>query len=203
MGLESLCPLETSVALCLTQSRHLMPVYLVGHLQPAIHPKESWLRWVDCVGGISLSSTVQAIWRQQSDCLIYILVAILKRESSMPQWRSSCSTVCTVHCSSAMKSLLELGSQCGTHTANRSEHFLKRQMKWLDKRKAHRGKVVPWDYTAGEWQNIEKIKAPLLPSKYHTHQITPYFTLNFVCLSVLWIRKLALSFSSWNVNVAK
>lgn len=33
---ESLC--LTSVALCLAQPRHLIPVYLVGQLHPAIHP---------------------------------------------------------------------------------------------------------------------------------------------------------------------
>lgn len=118
-------------------------------------------------------------WRERAPCLGEVLPA---------------APVYPVLCSNAVRCLLELGSKCGTQPANRSEPFLERQIKWLDKIKVCRDKVVPWSYS--RWvAKCGENKAPLLPSEYHTHQITHYFTSNVLCLSfILWITKVVLYF---------
>lgn len=158
-----------------------MPVYLVGHLQPAIHPKESWLRWVLEV------PLFPQLFRLFGDALrlfgLYFGCYCEERElhASMKFLLQHLSMLCTAHSNPCWN----WGpSVAHTLQTDRSEPFLERQMKWLDKRKANRGKVIPWDLTAGKWQSVKKIKAPLLPGKYCPHQITHSSTLNFLCLSV-------------------
>lgn len=110
-------------------------------------------------------------WRERAPCLGEVLPA---------------APVYPMLCSNAVRCLLELGSKCGTQPANRSEPFLERQIKWLDKINVCRDKVVPWDHTAGEWQSVEKIKhlysqVNITPIKSHTtsHQTFRVYLLSF------------------------